>query len=655
MAFAGLCACLPSVPALAASGSQPAVARAHVPSACLHRPATIRGTSDDDRLIGTPSPDVIVASSGDDRIVGGDGDDLICAGPGEDRVTSGAGADLSQGGPDADLIFGRRGNDVLRGGDGDDRLNGGSGVDGCAGGSGGDRLILCEGPPHRHNSTSNRPSPAKENGGLPGANPRPAVPAPEGRFSTDPAMFPEFDAAIADYAIRCDGKEVAVSAAATSGSSMSVDGQAPHEGAFETRVALEPEQEFTVSIIRETEARHYHVRCLPLDFPTWNYERFLQPGHRFYVVTPTLGDPAPPLIVIFDDHGVPVWWYRNALGANDGKVLNDGSVAFSTHLGAEFGFATDPRSAYYVRNLDGSPAHQFSSADGPGTIKAVDGSTDFHELQELPNGNFLVISYQQREHVDLSSFCEEGNPENCGASDDHIYDGVIQELDPSGNLVREWSSLDHLGIDEIAPQWRGLVLSRPPHDAFHINAVEPDGNALLVSSFLADAVYRIRWGEEPGSGEIIWKLGGVSTSKSLEVAGDPLGSYPLSAQHDVRRLTDGTITVHDNLLTPQRDQAPRAVRYVIDEASGTATLLEEVIDPDDPHPGCCGSARRSDDGSWLMSWGGNSLVTEFNPDHKRTFRLSFGGKLFSYRAVSARDGVLNIGALRAGMNAMHPG
>ena len=83
-------------------------------------------------------------------------------------------------------------------------------------------------------------------------------------------------------------------------------------------------------------------------------------------------------------------------------------------------------------------------------------------------------------------------------------------------------------------------------------------------------------------------------------------------------------------------------------------MLEAVTDPEAPISGCCGSARRSPDGSWLMSWGGNSLVTEFDAAGQRTFRLGFGGPVFSYRAVSAPDGVLSTAALRAGMDFMHP-
>ena len=55
-----------------------------------------------------------------------------------------------------------------------------------------------------------------------------------------------------------------------------------------------------------------------------------------------------------------------------------------------------------------------------------------------------------------------------------------------------------------------------------------------------------------------------------------------------------------------------------------------------------------------MSWGGRSLVTEFDVEGDRTFRLSFGAPRFSYRADAVAPGLVTIGDLRGGMNSMFP-
>ena len=133
-----------------------------------------------------------------------------------------------------------------------------------------------------------------------------------------------------------------------------------------------------------------------------------------------------------------------------------------------------------------------------------------------------------------------------------------------------------------------------------MNAIEPVGDdAILISLRHTDAVYKI----DKATGDVIWKLGGTWTPKSLTVTDDPQGAYPLGGQHDVRLQPDGTITIHDNdtnLPSPPQ----RVVRYEIDEATHTAKLVEQKTDPEAPGSFyCCGSARRSADGSWLISWG----------------------------------------------------
>jgi hypothetical protein len=116
------------------------------------------------------------------------------------------------------------------------------------------------------------------------------------------------------------------------------------------------------------------------------------------------------------------------------------------------------------------------------------------------------------------------------------------------------------------------------------------------------------------------------------------------------------VALHDNAtaLAGAQAHAPRAVRYAIDEPAMTATLVESVTDPVVLNSFCCGSARRSPSGAWLMSWGSNNLVTEFGPDGSRTFSLTFSSSSFSYRAFPVPVGQLTRSAMRAGMDAQFP-
>ena len=130
----------------------------------------------------------------------------------------------------------------------------------------------------------------------------------------------------------------------------------------------------------------------------------------------------------------------------------------------------------------------------------------------------------------------------------------------------------------------------------------------------------------------------------MAVLDDPYADQPLGAQHDVRYLGDGVISIYDNGTDLGR--APRAIRYRID--GGSASLIDELTEPLAPDSRCCGSARYSK-GRWLVSWGGEPLVSEFGRNGRRTFKLELGDGAFSYRALGVRG--LGRRELRAGMNA----
>lgn len=95
---------------------------------CDGRPATIVGTNSQDRLVGTPGPDVIVAGLGNDSIVGRGGDDVLCGGGDRDRIVGAAGDDRIFGGADtysASHAWERIDGDVIVPGPGDDYFDAG--------------------------------------------------------------------------------------------------------------------------------------------------------------------------------------------------------------------------------------------------------------------------------------------------------------------------------------------------------------------------------------------------------------------------------------------------------------------------------------------------------------------------------------------------
>jgi hypothetical protein len=707
--------------ALAALGA--AVAGAVTPTSsgaasCLGKEATIVGSGGADVLTGTAAADVIVARGGADQVSAGGGGDLICAGGGGDVVRAGRGEDLVLGQAGEDRLFGGADGDSLVGGPSRDFCRGGTGLNtvaSCETGDarpgpvelpqpaspapGGIRLVdppdapptavddeasFGEGEAERAievgaNDTNLDGGPLSivsitqpDNGTAsiaPGGLELLYQPDPDycndeeepdhftytlnggssasvsvsvaclTRIASTPALTPPFDPAISDYTVACDGTPLTVSGRTAAGTTVAVDGGSAEVGGFEAEVPLQPEQAFAFSVDAGGQESEHHVRCLPSDFPAWEYERLATPSHGFYVVTPTFAftpGVAKPYVVIFDDHGVPLWWHSDSPAPpNDAKLLIDeeDDTVRVVWWGAPVG-----GDAYEIRDLEGNLLE---------AVRTTTGRIDTHEFQVTPSGNYLITSYQPREHVALTAFG--------GAADATVTDAVIEEVSPAGDLLWIWNSKDHIGLEETGRWWPTALKAAEGADIVHMNAVEPVGeDAVMISNRHNDAVYKV----DKDSGEIVWKLGGTWTPKSLTVKNDPQGAYPLGGQHDVRLQPDGTITIHDNRTN--LPGPPRSVRYEIDEVAKTATLVEEVTDPLAPSSICCGSSRRSPDGSWLFSWGGRSLVTEFDAAGQRTFKLEFGGA-FSYRAVPAPergtlpvDSALTVEALRAGMDSMHP-
>jgi len=434
-------------------------------------------------------------------------------------------------------------------------------------------------------------------------------------ISLDQGLSPAFSPAIHDYVVRCTGNPVVVSVDAPAGTSVSVDHAASRGGSFSQAVPLSSGQEFSIALQASASTDQYYVRCLPADFPgtTFTPQGAVNPG--LFTI-----DGLGRYTAIFDTDGLPVWWRQTASGALDSQVLGDGTYGFY-----DVGSAADQ-----LYSLTGTPVRP---------VAAATGATDLHDLQLLSNGDYLLTATQPRDGIDLSA--------HGGPADATVIDCLVEELTPSGQQVWSWSAADHLTPDDTPQYWYGRVLPNgSPYDIFHLNSVEVHGGEVVISMRHTDAV----WGIDRSTGNVLWKLGGTSRAESLTVEGDPQGTYPLRGNHDARVLSDGTLTLHDNntgLSSP-----PRAVRYSLDEAGQTATLLESISDADAGSSACCGSARKLGDGNWLTSWGGDPIVGEYDPSGARLFKLDIGAG-FSYRAIPVPPSV-TAAAVRAGIDDQYP-
>jgi Arylsulfotransferase (ASST) len=455
--------------------------------------------------------------------------------------------------------------------------------------------------------------------GLFGAPARSAASPPYGQVSfAVRSLSPKFGPNIHDYVVRCHNRPATVNVHLSGAWEAAIANHPYRSGDFSEVMPLSVGRAFTITVrqVGRPQLYPYHVRCLPNDFPEYTFTRHRPVSPRFFSVDMQYFSR---YAIIFDNHGAPIWWYHGS--AHGTRVLPDGTVLW-------FGRSSGQ---YEIHRLDGSLVR---------TLDAVGQPANPHDLQLLPNGDYLVGAYVKESDVNTRSYG--------GSRKANVANTELQEVSSDGQLVWNWRSQDHISLTETGRHWRPVVHHPIPelgYDISHWNSIEPDGKSVIASFRNLDAVYKI----EKSTGKIIWKLGGKRTPKSLTVKHDP-HHYTLGAQHDARLLGDGTLTVFDN-RSKLGDRTPRAVRYRINRKRGTATLLRSITDPRVRTSNCCGSARRLPNRDWLISWGKHDPIGGYQPDGKRTFLLSFPSN-FSYRAEPVPAGALSAQDLRAGMGAM---
>jgi hypothetical protein len=237
---------------------------------------------------------------------------------------------------------------------------------------------------------------------------------------------------------------------------------------------------------------------------------------------------------------------------------------------------------------------------------------DLHEFLLTPEGTALVTKNEAVTR-DLTAYG--------GSSGGIVYGGVVQEIHvPSGRVLFEWRSLDHVGLDEShgAPHENRF-------DYFHVNSVDVDADGhLLVSARNTWAVYKVH----RHTGEVLWRLGGRRTSFAM-------GKGTVTAwQHDARSHDGGKlISIFDNGAAPQVQTQSRIVLVRLDHERMRATLEKAFKHrPNRLVAKFMGNGQLLPDGGVVSGWGSEPFVTEFAPDGRIRFEAAMprGGQ--NYRA-----------------------
>lgn len=243
------------------------------------------------------------------------------------------------------------------------------------------------------------------------------------------------------------------------------------------------------------------------------------------------------------------------------------------------------------------------------TVRAGNGLTaDIHEFNITPQGTALITAYR--------GVHWNGSPTG---RDELVANCYVQEIDiPTGNVLFQWDSLDHI---PPADSYLDSTLLAPYYDYFHINSVaqDTDGN-LIISARNTWAIYKV----DRRTGNVLWELGGKHSS--FEMGPGTRTAY----QHDARIHPGGEITTLDN--APGVHAQSRVVVERISTRRHTATLIREL----DHSPSLLtpweGSAQVLPDGDTFVGWGGLPYFTEFDRMGRQIFDGRFVGGSSSYRA-----------------------
>ncbi|MEM0925278.1 MAG: aryl-sulfate sulfotransferase [Planctomycetota bacterium] len=282
------------------------------------------------------------------------------------------------------------------------------------------------------------------------------------------------------------------------------------------------------------------------------------------------------LLAAFDHQGEIVWSYYGDARISDVEPLSNGNILFLT---------TDFTAVEI--DLVGNTVAEWYAADRPageGRGVGIPSLTMHHEIDELPNGNLLVMGTEMRAFDDW--YTSESDPD-APRSRQNVMGDVIIEFTREGEVVWEWKALDHLdpyriGYETFTQYWirRGFDGAR---DWSHGNGFvyDPTDDSLLISFRMQDAVVKV----DRKSGDVVWILGdhaGWKQSLQQKLL-TPIGEMNWFYHQHMPQLTEeGTLVLFDNRTwsaipfakpLPPAMTWTRAIELKVDEANQTVEKL----------------------------------------------------------------------------------
>ncbi len=253
------------------------------------------------------------------------------------------------------------------------------------------------------------------------------------------------------------------------------------------------------------------------------------------------------------------------------------------------------------------------------TVNAGHGLTaDLHEILISPQDTALITVYKPV----TTNLSRLGGP-----AKGVVLSGVVQEIDiPSGRVLFEWSSIDHVPVTDTVVSFTGGT-SKVPFDYFHINSISiaPDG-ALLVSARNTSTVYKIA---RP-SGNVVWRLGGKRSSFRM----GPGTTFWF--QHQALPQGANTLSIFDDGGAPPKEPQSRGILVNLNTRTMRATLQRSYVHPTARLLAAFeGSMQVLPGGRVLIGWGNLPYFSEFTANGTLILDGHYPGGDQTYRVLSA--------------------
>lgn len=245
-----------------------------------------------------------------------------------------------------------------------------------------------------------------------------------------------------------------------------------------------------------------------------------------------------------------------------------------------------------------------------------------HRTNVMPNGNFLLLSAEERV---FENWPLKDDDQNSPRGSARVIGDLIVEVSQSGQIINQWKMLDlldpyRLCYGSCSPYWR----QRGFPDSFdwcHANAAayDPFDDTIIVSLRTQDCIIKF----SRKTGELMWILGDPGQWKSpwKEKLLKPVGtlSWPYH-QHDCSVTREGHVLCFDNgnfralpfeSKMPAEESYSRAVEYKIDAEKMTIEQVWSYGDRKEERLFACyqgGAYRLNQTGNTIITYGGISTI-----------------------------------------------